>query len=132
MLLGSDVVQPKWQSATTKSEILIGELYPAVLKYSTKTETLEVGLDYTTKVQKKNEAGSLYEAYYKPAEQARRNSVKEQELEKRLVKKTCDDWIDNSNIPQSYEDDWEEPMAEALDRTKRKRPKSMRLMQNSK
>lgn len=99
----------KIHSKGTRSEILISELYPARLKYSSKTELLVVRLDYNTKVQKIGPTGEQFEGNFKPTEQARRDRQRQTELDERRAKSTRgdeDDFIDHANAPVPSRDFW--------------------------
>jgi hypothetical protein len=90
----------------------VSALYPAVLKYSTKTELLVVGLDYVTRVEKIDQFGQAIQRNFKPAEQQRRDEVRETELAKRKTKKRAqgasqdNEFIDNANVPAISGDFW--------------------------
>jgi hypothetical protein len=136
LFLGKTAIAAKQQSAKSRSEFLISDLYPATLKYNRATELLVVRLEYETRVEKVDREGNAFTGFLKPAEQQRKSEKREEERAKREKRRAPDDedFIDHANVaaqdlealPPNNNEMNDEAPAEALPRPQRKRTKSMR------
>jgi hypothetical protein len=68
---------------------------------------VSIGIDYTNRTWKKNEAGEEYLGNVKPAYFRRREETNKAKLEKKSSKRSADlAFVDNSNIMEIAVDEW--------------------------
>lgn len=107
-ILGEEVLRPQPHKGGSVTQILCSDLYPVVLSYNTKMETMVFSVDFQSKVLDGEELvvhkpGNRYQIILQDIDFTglHMNLIirKEKEKKKKDKKKGKEEWIDHSNIP---------------------------------